>query len=75
MAADPLSIAILVGLGFDELSVSPFLLPEVKTVVRSISYAQAKAVAEAALRLDSAAAVRALVLSQMSNLLPKFLLP
>ena len=75
MAADPLAIAILVGLGFEELSVSPFLLPEVKTVVRSISYAQAKAVAEAALRLDSAPAVRALVLSQMSNLLPKFLLP
>jgi len=75
MAADPLSVPILVGLGFDELSVSPYLVPEVKTVVRSISYAQAQAVAEAALRLDSAAAVRALVRSRMSNLLPKFMLP
>jgi phosphoenolpyruvate-protein kinase (PTS system EI component) len=75
MAADPLAIPILVGLGFDELSVSPYLVPEVKTVVRSISYAQAQAVAEASLRLDSAAAVRALVRSRMSNLLPKFMLP
>ncbi|HWN82797.1 MAG TPA: phosphoenolpyruvate--protein phosphotransferase [Candidatus Udaeobacter sp.] len=75
MAADPLAVTILVGLGFDEMSVSPYLVPEVKTVVRSISYVQAQAVAEASLRLDSAAAVRAMVRSRMSNLLPKFMLP
>jgi phosphocarrier protein FPr len=75
MAADPLAAVLLVGLGFDELSVSPFLVPEVKTVVRAISYADAREVAEEALRLDSAASVHALVLTRMAGLLPQFLLP
>jgi phosphoenolpyruvate-protein phosphotransferase len=75
MAADPLATVLLVGLGFDELSVSPFLLPEVKTVVRSISFADARAVADEALGLESATAVRALVLSRMAKHLPQFLLP
>ncbi len=75
MAADPLAAVLLVGLGFDELSVSPFLVPEVKTVVRGIAYAEARAVVEEAVRLDSAAAVRTLVLDRMGNLLPQFLLP
>jgi phosphotransferase system enzyme I (PtsI) len=75
MAADPLAVVLLVGLGFDELSVSPFLVPEVKTVVRSITYADARAVAEEAVELESAAAVRTLTLSRMGKLLPQFLLP
>jgi phosphotransferase system enzyme I (PtsI) len=74
MAADPLAVVLLVGMGFDELSVSPFLLPEVKTVVRAIAYADARAVAAEALRLDSAAAVRTLVVARMAGLLPQFLL-
>jgi phosphocarrier protein FPr len=74
MAADPLAVVLLVGMGFDELSVSPFLLPEVKTVVRAISYAEARAVAAEALHLDSASAVRTLVLARMAGLLPQFLL-
>jgi phosphotransferase system enzyme I (PtsI) len=75
MAADALAAVLLVGLGFDELSVSPYLVPEVKTVVRAISAAEARAVVEEALLLDSAAAVRALVLARMGSRLPQFLLP
>jgi phosphotransferase system enzyme I (PtsI) len=74
MAADPLAVVLLVGMGFDELSVSPFLVPEVKTVVRAIAYTEARAVAAEALRLDSAAAVRTLVLARMAGRLPQFLL-
>jgi phosphotransferase system enzyme I (PtsI) len=75
MAADPVSAILLIGLGVDELSVSPFLVPEVKTIVRSLNYADAQAVVEQAMSLDSAAAVHALVLSRMGSLLPVFLLP
>lgn len=75
MAAEPLGAALLIGLGFDELSVSPYLVPEVKTVVRSVAYAEAQAVAEQAVNLDSASAVRALALSRLGKLLPEWLLP
>jgi len=37
MASDPIAIMILVGLGLDELSVSPVALPEIKQIIRSIS--------------------------------------
>jgi phosphotransferase system enzyme I (PtsI) len=75
MAADPLATILLVGLGFDELSVSPYSVPKVKTVVRSLNYADARAVLEQAVRLESSSAVQALVLSRMGRLLPQFLLP
>jgi len=75
MAADPMSTILLVGLGFDELSVSPYLVPKVKTIVRSLIHADAQALVEQALRLESSSAVQALVLSRMGRLLPQFLLP
>jgi phosphotransferase system enzyme I (PtsI) len=38
MAGDPLSIPILVGLGIDEFSVSPNMIPEVKRVIRAVTF-------------------------------------
>jgi phosphotransferase system enzyme I (PtsI) len=36
MAADPVMIPILLGMGLDELSVSPAIVPEIKMIIRSI---------------------------------------
>ena len=36
MAADPVMIPILLGMGLDELSVSPAVVPEIKMIIRSI---------------------------------------
>ncbi|RJG09068.1 phosphoenolpyruvate--protein phosphotransferase [Pseudomonas cavernicola] len=60
LAADPLAVPLLVGLGVDELSVSARSIAEVKARVREISLSAAQELAGTALGLESAAAVRAL---------------
>jgi phosphoenolpyruvate-protein phosphotransferase len=49
MAGDPVYVPLLLGLGVDELSMSPPLLPAVKYLVRAMTMADAKALAEQAL--------------------------
>jgi phosphotransferase system enzyme I (PtsI) len=43
MAGDPLSVPILVGLGIDEFSVSPNMIPEVKRIIRSVTFDECRA--------------------------------
>jgi len=54
MASEPLSAFLLIGLGYETLSVAPPALPLVKWTVRQISAAQARAAAESALAAGSA---------------------
>jgi phosphotransferase system enzyme I (PtsI) len=53
MAGDPLAVILLVGLGLDEFSVVPAVLPEIKKIIRSIKYKEAKRIAEKALRFST----------------------
>jgi phosphotransferase system enzyme I (PtsI) len=55
MAADPVLAPLLVGLGIDELSVSPQVVPLVKDAVRKISFEKCVALAETALGCRSGA--------------------
>jgi phosphotransferase system enzyme I (PtsI) len=43
MAGDPLSVPVLVGLGIDEFSVSPNMIPEVKRIIRSVTFDECRA--------------------------------
>ncbi|HXC01483.1 MAG TPA: phosphoenolpyruvate--protein phosphotransferase [Opitutaceae bacterium] len=52
MAGDPVFAPLLLGLGVDELSMSPTLLPAVKYLVRAMKLSDAKALAEEALTLE-----------------------
>jgi signal transduction protein with GAF and PtsI domain len=65
MASEALSAVLLIGLGYERLSVSPPALPLVKWVVRTVPEAAAREAAQTALRAASAeevsAAVRATV--------------
>ncbi|MBS7663897.1 phosphoenolpyruvate--protein phosphotransferase [Pseudomonas lalucatii] len=61
LAGDRLAVPVLVGLGVDELSVSPRAIALVKARVRELDYRHSQALAQQALMLESAAAVRALV--------------
>ncbi|MCF5505695.1 phosphoenolpyruvate--protein phosphotransferase, partial [Pseudomonas syringae] len=61
LAADPLAVPILVGLGVDELSVSARSIGEVKACVRELTLSTAQQLAQNALTAGSAAEVRALV--------------
>lgn len=61
MAADPLLVALLVGLGFRTLSMTPAAIPIVKQALSVLDSREAARLARAALRAPSAAAVRALL--------------
>jgi phosphocarrier protein FPr len=58
LAADPLAVPLLVGLGVDELSVSARSIPLVKARVRELDLPTSRELAQAALTLCSAADVR-----------------
>jgi phosphotransferase system enzyme I (PtsI) len=54
MAGDPLYAPLLLGLGVDELSMTPPLLPAVKFVLRAMKMSDARKLAREALELTSA---------------------
>ncbi len=61
MASEPAAVALLVGLGVSELSVSIPMVPQIKAQVRSLDLASCRKLAEKALELDTAVEVRTLV--------------
>lgn len=61
MAGDAEALPLLVGLGIDELSMSPSLIPRAKSVVRRLIFRDTEELALRALECDSAEAVRALI--------------
>jgi len=58
MAGDLQAIPLLLGLGVDELSMSPAQIPAAKNVIRNRIFGEAQNLARMALDLDSAEAVR-----------------
>ncbi len=61
LAGDLTAMPILLGLGLDEFSMSPAVIPAAKQRLRSLSRQAATALAQSVLMLDSAQAVRAAV--------------
>lgn len=53
MAGDPVLAPLLLGLGVDELSVSPSLVPEIKFLIRRLKMTEARGLAEFALNCES----------------------
>jgi phosphotransferase system enzyme I (PtsI) len=70
MAGDPLATVLLVGLGLDEFSVVPSLLPEIKKIIRSVKAREAKRVAEKALTLPTADEIKKHLVSFMKKKMP-----
>jgi len=54
MAGDPLVAPLLLGLGVEELSVAPISVPRIKFLIRRMKMAEAKELADCALKCDSA---------------------
>lgn len=53
MAGDPALVLILLGLGLDEFSMPPLVIPEVKYIIRSITLKEAQGIAKQVLRLST----------------------
>ncbi len=51
MAGDPAMTAMLIGLGLDELSVSPVILPEIKMLIRQLNLTEARKLAKKVLEM------------------------
>lgn len=52
MAGDPVYTMLLLGMGLDEFSVSSAQIPKIKKVIRSVSYEEAKKVADEILKCE-----------------------
>ena len=53
MAGDPSAIPLLIGLGIDELSVAPPMLPQIKYLIRRLKYTETQQMALQALQCES----------------------
>lgn len=73
MAGDPLYTIMLIGLGLDELSMSPIRIPELKKVIRSISLKEAKQVTEKVLSFSTNREVETLLREKLKKVLPEAL--
>jgi multiphosphoryl transfer protein len=61
LASDPEAVPLLIGLGVTELSVVPGQVPRLKALIRDLTLDRCRALAQRALELSDAAAVRALM--------------
>ena len=67
MSSDPLFVMFLVGLGIEELSLSPRAIPRIKQIIRSFSFQDARKVAETALTLHNAREVTSFLLKSSTE--------
>ncbi|MEO0077350.1 MAG: phosphoenolpyruvate--protein phosphotransferase, partial [candidate division WOR-3 bacterium] len=72
-AADPFGIIVLIGLGIDELSMIPRLIPYAKKIIRNIEYGFAQKISEEILTMASEKEVTAFLNSQLKSAYPELL--
>jgi len=71
MAGDPLTLILLVGMGFDSLSMNAVSLPRVKKILRSITRTQAQDLVKRVLKLSTNKEVEKLVRREIGKILPE----
>ncbi len=68
MSADPAIAILLVGLGIDEISASPMVLPKIKKAIRSIHYKDAQEMALRALAFQTGKEVQAFLNAKLKHI-------
>jgi len=68
MAADPLAIPILLGLGLDEFSMAPVSIPAAKQIIGRLTMPLARRLAQKALQMNDGDSVRNLVRKTMEGI-------
>jgi len=71
MAADPMLVVVLVGLGLDELSMNAPFIASVKDIIRKLSLQEAREIADQALRLPTAQEISDYVRDRMADRIPR----
>jgi len=70
MAGDPAMVPLLLGLGVDELSCAPPLVPQIKKLIRQIKQSEAEALVKQAFECDSGTEIHALSLQLARKVAP-----
>ncbi len=61
MPADVFGALLLIGLGLDEFSAGAYILPEIKSIIRSVTYDETKALAGRALKCSTVSEVKSVL--------------
>jgi len=72
MAGDPLYAMLLIGLGFDEVSMTPVSVPLMKRIIRAVSYGQAADVTQRLYRCATAQEVERFLQQEMKLRFPEY---
>jgi len=70
MAGDPLATILLLGLGLEEFSVVPNVLPEIKKIIRSVKYKDARKIAKRVLEMQTEDEIKEYLTGAMRKCLP-----
>jgi phosphotransferase system enzyme I (PtsI) len=68
MAGEPSFVLLLLGLGLDEFSMPPQVIPEVKYIIRTITSKQAEEIAHRALELSTGKEVEEFTASKLKEI-------
>jgi phosphotransferase system enzyme I (PtsI) len=71
MAGDPVATLLLLGMGLDEFSVIPTVLPEIKKIIRTSRFRDAKRVADKVLSMTTELEAREYLLALVRNQIPE----
>lgn len=71
MASDPFAAVVLLGLGLDEFSMSAVSVPDVKRTIRSIDAAEARKLADEALKMGSHREIEAFLTMRLGDHVPR----
>lgn len=70
MASDPQFLIVLLGMGFDELSMNPVSVPLIKQMVRSLKYSDAREILEHCLTVSTAQEINEYLLEKTNQFFP-----
>ena len=68
MAGDPYATLILLGIGMHEFSMSASSIPQIKKIIRSVTFEQAKAIADEALSMTNSTDIRSMITAKMDEM-------
>ena len=72
MCGDPLSVLVLIGLAIDEFSTGPNMIPEVKRIIRSVTYDECKSLVRRILRFRTTSEIEREIEEFLKARVPSF---
>lgn len=70
IAADPVAVPVLIGLGVDELSLTPAFIPEIKNIIRGISKKESIDLLNHVLKLETSKEIRSFLEKELLQRFP-----